>query len=450
MHIHQFYDEGLAHASYALIAGDRAVVVDPGRDPQPYYDYLREKGATLMGIIETHPHADFVSCHLEMARDTGATIYVSAMVKAHYPHQPFDEGDRILLNGVELRAIHTPGHSPDSISVIVRDENGKDHAIFTGDTLFIGDVGRPDLRESAGAMQAKREELARMMYRTTRQKIMPLDPDIIVYPAHGAGSLCGKNMSEERSSTLHQQLEENAALQEMTEDQFVDFLLEGQPFIPAYFGYDVDLNKTGAEGFADSLKAVPRPDGQLLQLYPDTRIVDARDEAVFKKAHYEGAINIMQDDKFETWLGSLLRPSEFFYLVADEASTLEDLIAKTAKIGYESRIRAAFLYRPGLAPLASMEQLNERDFDKNPTAYTIVDIRSIEEFNAGKAFENAINIPLPELPGRVAEIPTDKPIVVHCAGGYRSAAGSSIVAGELGDQARVYDLSEHVKTYLPE
>jgi len=447
MEIKQFYDEGLAHASYVLLAGDRAVAVDPGRNPQPYYDYIEEKEATLVAIIETHPHADFVSAHFEMARDTGATIYVSKLVGAHYPHQAFDEGDRILLNGVELRAINTPGHSPDSICVLVTDEQGKDRAIFTGDTLFIGDVGRPDLREKAGAMQAKREELARMMYRTTREKLMPLDPDIMVYPAHGAGSLCGKNMSDERSSTLGQQLQENAALQEMSEDAFVDFLLDGQPFIPHYFGYDVDLNKTGASGWRNSIHAVPRPNGALQRMNAETRIVDARDESAFKVEHYDSAFNIMKGDKFETWLGSLLKPSEFFYLVADDERTLNTLIEQAAKIGYESRIRAAILYKPGLYETSRMEKLNVDYFKEHEKEYTIVDIRSESEFESGKFFEHAINIPLPELEQRADEIPTDKPIVVHCAGGYRSAAGSSIVAASLGDETKVYDLSDTVKEF---
>jgi glyoxylase-like metal-dependent hydrolase (beta-lactamase superfamily II) len=206
MEIKQFYDETLAHASYAIYSEGEIALVDPARDPQPYMEYASEKGGKICAVIETHPHADFVSSHLEISKRTGAEIFVSELVGADYPHVPFDNGDELKLGKGKLKALNTPGHSPDSISILAIDENGKEMAVFTGDTLFIGDVGRPDLRENAGNLKAKREELARDMYRSTRNILMQLEKDVVVYPAHGAGSLCGKSLSKELYSTIGNQI----------------------------------------------------------------------------------------------------------------------------------------------------------------------------------------------------------------------------------------------------
>ncbi|MCX7877679.1 MAG: MBL fold metallo-hydrolase, partial [Ignavibacteria bacterium] len=195
MVIKQFEDKNLAHYSYAVYSKGEVALIDPARDVSQYYEFAGSLNGKITVVIETHPHADFVSSHLEIHKTTGATIYVSELVGAEYPHQSFDEGDAIILGDITLKAINTPGHSPDSISIVVIDEKGKPYAVFTGDTLFIGDCGRPDLREKAGAITAKREELARQMYYSLRNKLMTLPDDVLVYPAHGAGSLCGKGLS---------------------------------------------------------------------------------------------------------------------------------------------------------------------------------------------------------------------------------------------------------------
>ncbi|MFD2203004.1 MBL fold metallo-hydrolase [Shivajiella indica] len=441
--IKQFEDDGLAHYSYAIHVDDKMYLIDPGRNPQPYYDYAKSQNAKIVGVIETHPHADFVSSHLEIHETTGATIYVSKLVGAGYPHQAFDEGDEIQLpRGVKLKAIFTPGHSPDGISILL-EENGKDIAVFTGDTLFIGDVGRPDLRESAGSIMAKREELARMMYKSTREKFMVLDDDVSVYPAHGAGSLCGKAMSDANTSTIGAEKLTNYALQEMSEDEFVGLLLQDQPFIPKYFPYDVGVNKEGAKAYHKALNAVIRleenytPDGNAI-------VIDGRNQGDFKNSHIPGAVNIMNGAKFETWLGSILAPGSSFYLVADNEENLKELVAKTAKIGYEPFIKGAFIYTGKDGD--KMSFFDKEEFDKNPEAFTIVDIRNVGEYADGKVFDSAINIPLPELKDRVGEIPTDKPIVVHCGTGYRSAAGSSIIQNALKN-VEVLDMSSFIKEY---
>jgi hydroxyacylglutathione hydrolase len=442
MIIKQFEDKGLAHFSYAILAEGEVVLIDPARDPKPYYDFAEQHDAKITGVIETHPHADFVSSHLEIRQHTGATIYVSELVGADYHYQSFDEGDEITLGNVKLKALHTPGHSPDSISIVLS-EDGKDKAVFTGDTLFIGDVGRPDLREKAGKMHAKREELARQMYQSTRNKLMKLADDVIVYPAHGSGSLCGKSLSDANSSTIGQEKQSNYALQEMSEDDFVKLLLEDQPFIPKYFPYDVDLNKQGAPAYKDSISKV-----KILQenFKPEEGavIVDGRPAEQYKASHLDGAINIMEGEKFETWLGSIVGPEEAYYLTAQDLKTLETLIQKAAKIGYELNIKGAFVYKEKEGK--GFDDFDENSFKENKEAYTVVDIRNPSETKNNKVFSSAINIPLPELRERAGEIPRDKPVVVHCAGGYRSAAGSSIVKNAL-PELKVMDMSEAIKNF---
>src|SRR3984885_6333647 len=275
MIIQQFYDKGLAHGSYAIIRTGKMIVVDPARDPQAYYDFASQHDADIVGVIETHPHADFVSSHLEIHQTTGAIIYTSKLTGAGYPHESFDDGDVISLDDIKLKAINTPGHSPDSICILVEDENGYEKALFTGDTLFVGDVGRPDLRENAGNITAKKEELARQMYHSTRDRLMKLPHGVIVYPAHGPGSLCGKNMSPDLQSTIGRELRENYALQLMDELTFVKILTADQPFIPKYFGRDVELNKKGASGFSESISHILRLKGRVT-IEKDTLVIDSR------------------------------------------------------------------------------------------------------------------------------------------------------------------------------
>ena len=443
MLIEQFYDKGLAHGSYAVISEKEMVLIDPARDPRQYYDFAKKHDAKIVGVIETHPHADFVSSHLEIHQETGATIYVSKLLGADYKHQSFDDGDIIKIGKVTLQAMNTPGHSPDSICILVIDETGEEHAIFTGDTLFVGDVGRPDLRESAGNLVAKKEELARDMYHSTREKLMKLPEDVIVYPSHGPGSLCGKNLSPELNSTIGKELRQNYALQSMSETAFVDMLTQDQPFVPKYFGYNVMLNKQGADSLEESLTAIPRMNGSF-SAEENILIIDTRKENIYKAGHLKNSINLQDGAKFETWLGSVVAPDEPFYLIASDESALDTVIRKTAKIGYEKQIKAAVIANDQLPEKTPAIDL--ADFDNNRSAYTIVDIRNTSEVRDNRIFDGAINIPLHQLRERADEIPTDKPIVVHCAGGYRSAAGSSIIAQHIR-QVPVLDLSDAIAQY---
>ncbi|WP_454800972.1 MBL fold metallo-hydrolase [Mucilaginibacter phyllosphaerae] len=443
MIVHQFYDKGLAHASYAIIRSGKMIVIDPARNPQPYYEFAALHHADIRGVIETHPHADFVSSHLEIHQTTGAVIYVSKLAGAGYPHETFDDGDFIQLDDIKLKAINTPGHSPDSICILLEDETGLDCAIFTGDTLFAGDVGRPDLRENVGNITAKKEELARQMYHSTRDKLMVLPASVTVYPAHGPGSLCGKSMSPDLQTTIGKELRDNYALQLMDELTFVKALTADQPFVPKYFGYDVELNKNGAPNFEESIGMVNRPSADIM-LEEGVLIVDAREREAYRNGHLTNSINLQDAEKFETWLGAIIGPDEPFYLVAETDEALETVIKKTAKIGYEKNITAAILTPQTATAVSALININ--DFRANINQFTVIDVRNWAEINAGKIFEQALTIPLPELRERVAEIPTDKPIVVHCAAGYRSAAAVGIIASAI-TQVPVYDLGEAINEW---
>ena len=365
---------------------------------------------------------------------------------ALYPHQAFDEGQTIQLGKIELTAINTPGHSPDGISVLLEHE-GKQKAVFTGDTLFIGDCGRPDLREDAGKTGTTRTELAKQMYHSLRDKLMKLEDGVTIYPAHGAGTLCGKNVSKESSSTMGEEKKTNWSLQEATEEEFVQNLLADQPFVPLYFLFDVELNREGAAHLKESIDQIKRGDTIdekiASALDKSLWVIDTRDEEDFKKGHLPQSINLMENGKFETWLGSIIKPGEKFYVVSGSKEQLQTMLERTAAIGYESAVAEGFVIESG--PIKD-ERLTIEDF-KNQQHYTMVDVRNTSEVKERKVFQNSISIPLPELINRVDEIPTSKPIVVHCAGGYRSAAGSSIVKSALDGRTKVFDLGEAVKQF---
>ena len=281
------------------------------------------------------------------------------------------------------------------------------------------------------------------MYTTVQEKLKPLADDVLVFPAHGAGSLCGKNLSDARQSTIGEQRATNWAFGNIDEKTFVASLLEGQPYIPKYFGYDVDMNKKGAPSFQRSISGVSMwPTGATLPA--DALVIDVRKQDAFAAGHISGAINIMNGGKFETWLGSIVGPEERFFLVADTLTELESVILKSSKIGYEQLIKGAVVNPTGMTEQGSSFDLES--FKSNPNAFTIVDIRSADEAKNEPIFDGSLNVPLQQLLERASEIPTSKPIVVHCAGGYRSAAGTSILAGALAD-ATVLDMSEAIKQF---
>jgi len=446
MEIKQFKDSPLAHYSYALISNGEMAVVDPSRNPMQYYKYAEENGVKIVAVFETHPHADFVSGHLQIHKETGAKIYISEKVGVDYTHVAFDEGNQVEVGDATIKALHTPGHSPDSLTFIAEGD-GK-IAMFSGDTLFIGNVGRPDLREKAGNMKAKRVELAKQMYHTMQTKFNHLPDHTLVYPAHGAGSLCGKNMSDASLSTLGNERQGNWAFKEQTEQEFVDEILKDQPFIPSYFGFNVDLNRNGAINVQKAKYDVPIKLNVASLEDENIIVVDSRSGEHYKNAHLPNSINIMarsESDKYETWLGAIIEPEEEFYLVVDGVNQIDELLERTAKIGYEKKIKAVITLSEEVS--ISSDGFSLEDFKENKDKYTIVDIRNASELAEGKIFEDAKTIPLNELRDRADELPDDKPFMVHCAGGYRSSAGSSILENKFKN-TRVYDLSEAIKKFI--
>jgi glyoxylase-like metal-dependent hydrolase (beta-lactamase superfamily II)/rhodanese-related sulfurtransferase len=447
--IKQFEDKNLSQYSYAVLveSENEIVLIDPARDPQPYLDYAKQQNASITAIIETHPHADFVSGHAELKQITGAPIFTHSLVGALYEHTTFDEGTSVMVGQAEFISIHTPGHSPDSICILL-EYSAEEKAVFTGDTLFIGDCGRPDLREGAGNVFSKREDLARQMYHSLREKLMVLNDDVVIYPAHGAGTLCGKSLSAESSSTIGIQKQTNWSLQDATEEEFVKNLLSDQPFVPAYFPFDVELNRKGAASLVESIShinIVEAPSQDFIdQLDPSLWIVDLRDEADFKQGHLAHAINLMASGKLETWLGSMIMPGERFYLAGESVAQLNAAIKRVAAIGYETAIVDALVISDGAV---KEDEIDIEAFRHNFANYTIVDVRNETEVKAKAIFPNSISIPLHQLRSRLTEIPSNKPIVVHCAGGYRSAAASSLIHAGVGSEVQVFDLSEAIKDF---
>ena len=277
---------------------------------------------------------------------------------------------------------------------------------------------------------------------------MKLDDEVLVYPAHGAGTLCGKNLSKENSSTIKKEKQTNWSLQDASEDEFVTNLLKDQPFVPAYFPFDVELNREGAQNLEASLSGVKivsaGNDGFTKNLDSHTWVVDAREEDAYKKGHLPHSLNLMEKGKFETFLGSIIKPGEPFYLAGDSEEQLKRLMERVAAIGYEPQLKTAFVLHD--APVKE-DILDLEEFREHRDRYTIVDVRNASEVKEGKPFKESIAIPLADLRNRIGELPTNKPIVVHCAGGYRSAAGSSIIKSSLNGDVRVFDLGEAIREF---
>ncbi|WP_286754665.1 MULTISPECIES: MBL fold metallo-hydrolase [Sphingobacterium] len=441
--IKQFEDEGLVQFSYAILADKKIVLVDPARDPRPYYAYAKQQGAKIIAVVETHPHADFVSSHLEIHQEQKIPIYVSKLVRATYPHHTFDNGDRLKISDhIVLHAINTAGHSPDSISVLLK-ENGRDVAIFSGDAVLIGGVGRPDLREYSGEQATLREKLARQLYHTVHDVYANLGDQVLLYPAHGAGSLCGNAIKGAKQSTIGAERTHNFAFQQQSEEAFVKQILADRSPIPIYFPYNVELNRRGAKPLLASLSDISSVSAAAVP-YESSTVLDTRAASKFRASHFPDAINIPERSKSESWVGTFIEPKDGFYLVVDTKEQGQVQLEKLAKIGYEQFVKGIVLYGDFAGqPSTAFDQTA---FDRAQDHYFIVDVRTAEEAKAGPVFKGAHNIPLAELKQHIAELPVDKPIVVHCASGYRSAIASSLI-NESVPKAQVWDIGEHIKTY---
>lgn len=443
MKIQQFEDVYLSHFSYAIFdeQSKSIILIDPSRNPQPYLDFSKEVGGAISHVILTHSHADFVSCHLELSERLGAKILVGIHFPATFIHEDLKNRDSLSFDSFTLTALETPGHSLDSICILLTSNQGE-NILFSGDTLFIGDIGRPDLREDL--QNISMQFLADKMYETIKHQLLPLDNNTLVYPTHGAGTLCGKALEKANSSTIGKEKHKNWALQEYDKQLFIATLTENQPFAPAYFSFDVEKNISGAPQFNYAVNSIDISIGVMAEIKPIITLVDTRDKIEFNKAHLPGSINIMNGTKFETWLGTIIYPHERFYLIAEDHASLTKLIARCAAIGYEQNVEKALIFVEGNE---SSPETEIQHFSTHTDNFTIVDVRNASEVNERKIFPSSIHIPLPELRKRWMEIPIDKPIMVHCAAGYRSAIASSLLRVELGDKATIFDLGEAIYSF---
>jgi len=437
MILEQFYLNCLAHASYLI--GDEttgtAVVVDPRRDVQQYLDAAARHGLVIRHVFLTHFHADFIAGHLELRDKTGAKIHLGAQAKAEYAFTPMSNGDLLEFGGVRLQVLETPGHTAESISILVFDlskDRIRPHAVLTGDTLFIGDVGRPDLRASLGWAAA---DLGRLLYSSVRERLLPLPDETLVYPAHGAGSLCGKKISKATVSTIGEQRRSNYALQPMSEADFVALVTADQPDAPSYFTYDAVLNAKEHPTLDAVLKQELRPltlDSILKMTADGAQVLDVRDAREFAQGHLAGSINIGLSGQYATWAGTLLDRNRPIVIVASPGLEAEAAI-RLGRIGWDN---VAGYLEGGMNALDDRDELlayteqssaaEIRESLATPDGPFLLDVRTPNEWQQ-RHIDGGVNIPLNRLPAHFGEIPRDRPVVVFCAGGYRSSIAASLL-----------------------
>ncbi len=435
MHFEQIYLACLAHASYLIGDGGEAVVVDPRRDVDVYLERARELGLTIRHVVETHLHADFVSGHCELARRTGATIWVSHRANAEFEHEPIHEGDELRVGAVVLRFLETPGHTPESVTVLVYDTNVSSERpleMLTGDTLFVGDVGRPDL---AGARGYTAAEMAGTLYDSLHDKILAYPDEVRVWPAHGAGSACGKNISQERSSTLGEQRRTNHALRPMAREAFVALATDGLGVPPRYFGHDAEYNRRGAPALGElRAPAALEPLDVRERARAGALVLDVRTNVEYGAGHVSGAINLGLGGQLASWAGTLFGADTRFVLVAASDEQAAEARMRLARVGLE-RVEGVLAggmgaWRAAGLPVAEIEQIDVDELRRRLAAdgdLAVVDVRRPGEYEAGHV-PGATSVPLDGLAERVARVDPTRPTAVICAGGYRSSAASGLLA----------------------
>lgn len=436
MYFRQFYLGCLAQASYMIGSRGEAAVVDPRRDVDEYIDEASRHGLTIRHVIETHLHADFVSGHRELAQRTGARIWIGAGAEASFEHERAADGSEISLGDVTLRFLETPGHTPESVSVVVTDraESPEPKAVLTGDTLFIGDVGRPDLL--GAAMPAS--ELASMLYDSLHEKLLVLPDSVVVYPGHGAGSLCGKNISADTSSTIGIQRQFNPALRPMPREEFVAMMTSDLPEAPDYFGRDVAMNRRGAASLSDLAPlAALDADATAGRIRDGAVPLDVRTSEAYGSGHVPGSLHVGLSGQFASWAGTILPAEAFVVLVAESEEDAEQARTRLARVGIENV--AGYLaggtpaWSASGRPLAATEQIGPAELARRLAAHEIselIDVRRAGEVESGKIAE-ARPVPLHELAARVSRdlsgIDRAAPLATICAGGYRSSIASSVL-----------------------
>ncbi len=434
MKVEQIYTGCLAEAAYYIESNGEAVIIDPLRETEPYLERLKADGAKLKYVLETHFHADFVSGHLDLARKTGATIVYGPTAQPNFDAHIAKDGEELKVGNVTIVVLHTPGHTMESSTFLLRDENGKDYAIFTGDTLFLGDVGRPDL---AVKSDLTREDLAGYLYDSLRNKIMPLADDLIVYPGHGAGSACGKKMSKETQGTLGQQKKVNYALRpDMTREEFIKEVTTGLVEPPQYFPKNAVMNKMGYESIDEVKKKGTHPlsvrafkaawEGE------NALVIDTRHEDVFPKGFIPGSVFIGLDGQFAPWVGALIPDLQQPILFICEPGREEEVVIRLARVGYDNPIgylEGGFdAWKAAGEEVDTIGEVTPAEFARifKNEKVNVLDVRKVSEFNE-QHIQGAISFPLDFINKNFSQLDRNEKYYVHCKGGYRSLIAVSIL-----------------------
>ena len=435
MKVEQLYTGCLAQGAYYIESNGEAAVIDPLREVEQYILMAKERGAKIKYIFETHFHADFVSGHIDLSKKTGApVIYGPTTMETGFDITVGEDDQEFKLGNATIKLLHTPGHTTESSSYLLLDENGKQHSLFSGDTLFIGDVGRPDLAQKVIA-ELTQDKLARMLYSSLRNKIMPLDDDVIVYPGHGAGSACGKNMSKETTDTLGNQKKTNYALQPMTEDEFVNQVLDGLTPPPAYFPHNVLMNIKGYESIDELIehgtKAISVAEFETIAEEVKATIIDTRSETEFVKGFIPNSIFIGVDGNFATWVGTILKDVKTpVIFIADEGRENE-VAVRMARIGFDNTLGylkdGIEAWKQAGKELEQIESVSPAAFYDLRTPDTrVLDVRKESEYNSQHILD-AQNAPLDYYEDQLAQLSTESIYYVHCLGGYRSVIFISLL-----------------------
>ncbi len=443
MKFKQFYLGCLSHASYYIGSDAEAVIIDPQRDVQQYLDEAEANNQKIKYIIETHSHADFVSGHIELAEKSGAEIVYGAKAKTEFPTHKVKDGDELTVGKIKLKFLETPGHTPEGITILAEDTKDTSEPVkmFTGDTMFIGDVGRPDLVGSRGFTA---DEMGAMLYDSIHEKILPLPDETEVYPAHGAGSLCGKSLSRETWSTLGQQRKMSYALQPMSKEEFIKIVAADQPEVPAYFPKSAAKNLQGATALEDLPKPGAMTTGEIRDF--DGIVLDVRTGEEFGAAHVPNAINIGLGGQFASWAGTLITIGTAVAIVAENQDQIDEAFMRLARVGIET-VKGFILINDYTGETKTVEQISveqAKDATKD-SGVQFVDVRRVAEHAAGHA-PNTINLPLDVLAKEVGNLNPEKPTYVLCQSGYRSSLGTSIL--ENAGFKEIYNVIGGTKAWM--
>lgn len=443
MKFKQFYLGCLAHASYYLGSGNEAAIIDPQRDVQQYLDEAEANGQRIKYIIETHSHADFVSGHLELAGKTGAQIIYGQRANTEFPTLKVRDGDKLNVGHIELTFMETPGHTPESITILARNTESEDEPLkmFTGDTLFIGDVGRPDLIGSKGFTA---EQMGSMLYDSLHNKIMPLPDETEVYPAHGAGSLCGKSLSKETWSTLGEQRKFNYALKPMTREEFIKVVASDQPEVPAYFPVSASQNLKGSIALSELPAPKVMTTAEVLSF--DGVVVDVRRSTEYGAAHVPNSVNIWLQGQFASWAGTMIPIGTPITIVADTQEQVDEAFMRLARVGHET-VKGYIFMSDFEGETKTTEQVSVEkvaDLTETEKYLQFVDVRRSAEYANGHAIRT-VNIPLDRLSREIEKLDPNIPTYVICQSGYRSSLGTSIM--ENAGFCKVYNVTGGTKAW---